>query len=36
VTIDAGEGVKLRVMRGMIVEVKGRDGQAPANDTKAS
>ena len=36
VTIDAGEGVKLRVMRSMIVEVKGRDGQAPANDTKAS
>lgn len=36
VTIDAGEGVKLRVMRGMIVDVKNPSGApvAAANDTK--
>lgn len=37
VTIDAGEGVKLRVMRGMIVDVKSRaDAPAAANDVKES
>ena len=36
VTIDTGEGGKLRIARGMIIEVKNTDGQtaAPANDTK--
>lgn len=36
VTIDAGEGVKLRVMRGMIVDVKtpGAAPAAAANDAK--
>lgn len=36
VTIDTGEGGKLRIVRAMIVEVKNRDGQAaaPANDVK--
>ncbi len=36
VTIDTGEGGKLRIARGMIVEVKNGDGQAPANDVKES
>lgn len=35
VTIDAGEGVKLRVMRGMIVDVKDKsNAPAAANDVK--
>lgn len=34
VTLDTGEGGKLRVVRSMIVEVKNSDGQAPANDVK--
>lgn len=36
VTIDTGEGGKLRIARGMIIEVKNSDGQAPANDVKES
>jgi len=37
VTIDTGEGGKLRIVRGMIVDVKNRDGAAaPANDVKES
>jgi preprotein translocase subunit YajC len=34
VTIDTGEGGKLRIMRGMIMDVKKTD--TPANDTKES
>lgn len=35
VTIDTGEGGKLRIVRGMIVEVKNSAGaSAPANDVK--
>ena len=34
VTIDTGEGGKLRIVRSMVVEVKNTDGQAPANDVK--
>ena len=33
VTIDTGEGGKLRIVRGMIVDVKNRADQ-PANDVK--
>lgn len=36
VTIDTGEGGKLRIVRGMIVEVKNPQAPAPANDSKAS
>ncbi|MBI1360438.1 MAG: preprotein translocase subunit YajC [Alphaproteobacteria bacterium] len=36
VTVDAGEGVKLRLVRGMIVEVRKLGDAAPANDVKAS
>lgn len=36
VTIDTGEGGKLRIVRNMIVEVKNPSGPAPANDAKAS
>jgi preprotein translocase subunit YajC len=38
VTIDAGEGVKFRLVRGMIVEVRNPAGTAPApaNDVKES
>jgi preprotein translocase subunit YajC len=36
VTIDTGEGGKLRIVRSMVVEVKNSDGQAPANDVKES
>jgi preprotein translocase subunit YajC len=34
VTIDTGEGGKLRVVRSMIVDVKNKPDQAPANDVK--
>jgi preprotein translocase subunit YajC len=36
VTIDAGEGVKFRLVRGMIVEVRNPSAPAPANDVKES
>jgi preprotein translocase subunit YajC len=36
VTIDTGEGGKLRIVRAMIVEVKNPSAPAPANDSKAS
>lgn len=36
VTIDTGEGGKLRIVRSMVVEVKNTDGQTPANDVKES
>lgn len=36
VTIDTGEGGKLRIVRSMVVEIKNNDGQAPANDVKES
>jgi preprotein translocase subunit YajC len=36
VTIDAGEGVKFRIVRGMIVEVRNPSAPAPANDVKES
>ena len=35
VVLDAGEGVKLRVVRSMIVDVHGKTQPAPANDAKA-
>lgn len=36
VVLDTGEGGKLRIVRGMIVEVKNPNAPAAANDTKAS
>lgn len=36
IVIDAGEGVKLRVLRAMIVEVRGKNTPQPANDTSKS
>jgi preprotein translocase subunit YajC len=36
VTIDNGEGVKLRLLRGMIMDVRSRGEPAPANDVKES
>lgn len=36
VTIDTGEGVKLRVVRSMVMDVKVKGEPAPANDTKES
>lgn len=36
VTIDAGDGVKFRMVRGMIVEVRKPSAPAPANDVKES
>lgn len=36
VTVDVGEGVKLRLVRGMIVEVRNPGAPAPANDVKES
>ncbi len=36
VTIDTGEGGKLRIVRGMIMDVKVKGEPAPANDTKES
>ncbi len=34
--IDTGEGGKLRIIRSMIIEVRGKTPPAPANDAKAS
>ena len=34
--IDVGEGMKLRVLRAMIVDVRGKPQPAAANDSKAS
>ena len=36
VTIDAGEGVKFRLVRSMVVEVRNPSAPAPANDVKES
>lgn len=36
ITIDNGEGVKLRIMRGMVVEVRGKTEPVAANDAKES
>src|SRR5262245_11645604 len=36
VTIDTGEGGKLRIVRSMIVEVRNQSAPAPANDVKES
>jgi preprotein translocase subunit YajC len=36
VTIDTGEGGKLRIVRSMIMDVKVKGEPAPANDTKES
>lgn len=36
VTIDAGDGVKFRIVRGMVVEVRNPGAPAPANDVKES
>ena len=36
VVMDAGEGVKLRVLRGMIADVRGKNTPQPANDTSKS
>lgn len=35
ITVDTGEGVKLRVVRTMVVDVRGKGEPVPANDTKA-
>jgi preprotein translocase subunit YajC len=34
VTIDTGEGGKLRVLKSMILDVRNTSGPTPANDTK--
>ena len=36
IVLDTGEGGKLRIARGMIVDVKNPSAPAPANDSKAS
>lgn len=36
ITIDTGEGGKLRIIRGMIVDVRNPAAPAPANDAKES
>ncbi len=36
VTLDTGEGGKLRIMRGMILDLRKAPEPAPANDTKES
>lgn len=36
VTLDTGEGGKLRIARGMVVDLYGAGEPAPANDTKES
>jgi preprotein translocase subunit YajC len=36
VTIDTGEGGKLRIARGMVVDIYNAGEPAPANDTKES
>jgi len=36
VTIDTGEGGKLRILRGMILEVQTKSELAPANDVRES
>lgn len=36
VVLDTGEGGKLRIVRSMIVDVRGKGEPAAANDTKAS
>ncbi len=36
VTIDTGEGMKLRVLRSTIVDLRGKGEPAPANDVKES
>lgn len=36
VTLDTGEGGKLRIARGMVVDLYGVSEPAPANDTKES
>ena len=36
VTIDNGEGVKLRILRGMVIEVRGKTEPVPANAAKES
>ncbi len=36
ITLDAGEGVKLRLLRSMIVDVRGKGAPVAANDTKSS
>ncbi|MBI1341155.1 preprotein translocase subunit YajC [bacterium] len=36
VTLDTGEGGKLRIVRSMIMDVRNRSEPAPANDVKES
>jgi preprotein translocase subunit YajC len=36
ITLDTGEGGKLRIVRGMIVDVRNPSAPAPANDAKES
>lgn len=36
IVLDTGEGGKLRIVRGMIVDVKNPSAPAPANDSKES
>ena len=35
VTLDIGEGVKVRIVRSTIADVKGRTAPKPANDAKS-
>jgi preprotein translocase subunit YajC len=36
ITVDTGEGGKLRIVRSMIVDVRNTSAPAPANDAKES
>lgn len=36
VTLDTGEGGKLRIIRSMVIDVRNRTEPAPANDSKES
>jgi len=36
VSVDLADGVRVRVVKGMIADVRGKNEPAPANDTKSS
>ena len=35
-SVDLADGVRVRVVKGMIADVRGKNEPAPANDTKSS
>ena len=36
ISVDLAEGVRVRVVKGMIADVRGKNEPAPANDSKSS